>query len=124
MVKEKKKENKEIDVNSKVNKDSDLEFDVDSEHNLDLAFAKGILFALNKFSLTKFVKKRMLKSATFLRQTNKVQKNIIDDLFLNSKEVNGMSGKQWIKIINIMCNASNIRKELKNENKLTRFFNR
>lgn len=100
-----------------------MDFDTDSEHNLDVATSLGLLYSLERFNETKFVKKRLLKPMTFLSRTNKVQKKNMEALMNNNLNVNGLSRKQWFKIITHFTKGLS-RYEVKNENRFSRLLRR
>lgn len=119
MTKEKEIKLNQLDIQEKLLK-TDLDFSSDSEHNLEFANSLGLLFALDGFSKSKNLSKRMVKSMTFLASTNDLQQEIMSDLADNFLNAKGKRGKDWKSIITDMTKSNWKRKELENEKRFNR----
>ena len=117
---------RQLDLISEILKNQDLSkiLDSDNEHNLDTAFSLGILFTLDNFKHSKRIPKRMLKSMSFLKNTTEIDNEIITELQNDMIDIDGKSRKEYMKTIQILCNSANNKQMIKNESRLSRFFNR
>lgn len=126
MVKKKEKEINQlrsIDLSGKMINKLNMDFDTDSEHNLDVATSLGLLYSLERFDNSKVIEKKLLKPMTFLSLTNNVQKKNMEKLMENNVFINGSSRKQWLNIIKNFTKGLS-RYEVKNESRLSRILNR
>ena len=122
ITKYKKKVMDVIDLESKLT-NIELDFSSESENNTDLGLAIGMLFSLNEFSKTTRIRKRMLKSMTFLELTNKIQKENMEKFRLNSIEVKGKSRKEFKSIIETLARNQG-KREVQHESRLNRLLRR